>query len=347
VERNDLDVEYSVRYTTAGTGQVGSSHSSTTSGGLQFGGALEAANPFGWAHRYRLYGLLGSERILYGLSFDAASFFGRRLRTQVFLFDDDDRELEIPKLAQHIRGATFQQTKRWPSVLDGGRWHDRRRMQWGYTYKQIDYTDLTRMASLSGHRAGPIHSLVGDTRDSFTDPHRGVFWSLGTELALRALGSDVDYVKLYGQFFAYVPLGSKVVWAQGLRLGVVPGDDPLLLLESRFRAGGATTVRGFEESDLGPKTAGGEPLGGQALLVFNQELRFPIWGGLWGGVFYDAGNVFEEADLIRFDELRHSYGVGLRYDLGFGVLRVDAARIIDREPGEAKERFHLSFGHAF
>ena len=257
VERDDLDLEYSVRYTTAGTGQVGSTPTGTASGGFQFGGALEAANPFGWAHRYRLYGLLGSERTLLGFSFDAASFFGRRLRTQVFLFDDDDRETEIPKLAQHIRGATFQQTRRWRSALDGRRWHDRLRMQWGYTFKRIDYTDLDGARALTGNRAGPIHSLVGDTRDSFTDPHRGIFWSLGTELALRALGSDVSYVKLYGQLFAYIPLGGRVVWAQGLRLGIVPGDDPLLLLESRFRAGGATTVRGFEESDLGPRRRAG------------------------------------------------------------------------------------------
>ena len=64
-------------------------------------------------------------------------------------------------------------------------------------------------------------------------------------------------------------------------------------------------------------------------------------------MFYDVGNVFDEPDLIRLDDLRQSYGVGLRYDIGFGVLRVDVARVVDPEPGEAKERFHFSFGHAF
>jgi outer membrane protein assembly complex protein YaeT len=347
VERNDLDLEYSLRYTTAGTGQVGSTPTASGSGGLQFGGALEAANPFGWAHRYRLYGLFGSERTLFGLSFDAASFFGRRLRTQVFLFDDDDREIEIPKLAQHIRGATFQQTRRWRSGVDGRRWHDRLRMQWGYTFKRIDYTDLATSRLLSGDRAGLIHSLVGDTRDSFTDPHRGIFWSLGTELALRVLGSDVNYIKLYGQLFAYLPLGAKIVWAQGLRLGMVPGDDPLLLLESRFRAGGATTVRGFEESDLGPQTAGGEPLGGQALLVLNEELRFPIWGRLQGGIFYDAGNVFALASELDPGSLRHSAGAGLRVMFPFGPVRVDWGYVLDARADEQRSRWVFTIGHAF
>jgi outer membrane protein insertion porin family len=157
----------------------------------------------------------------------------------------------------------------------------------------------------------------------------------------------VDYVKLYGQFFAYVPLGSKVVWAQGLRLGVVPGDDPLLLLESRFRAGGATTVRGFEESDLGPKTAGGEPLGGQALLVFNQELRFPIWDRLHGGIFYDAGNVFALASELALGSLRHSAGAGLRLMFPFGAVRVDWGHLLDAKQGEQRSGWVFTIGHAF
>ena len=50
-------------------------------------------------------------------------------------------------------------------------------------------------------------SLIGDTRDSVTDPHRGLFWTVNVEPVLKILGSDKDYVKLYGQVFAYVPLG--------------------------------------------------------------------------------------------------------------------------------------------
>ena len=156
----------------------------------------------------------------------------------------------------------------------------------------MHYSDSTTGQALSGERAGLIHSLIGDTRDNLTDPHRGVFWSVGTELALQTLGSDVDYAKLYGQLYHYLPLGPHVVWAQGYRVGVTPGDDPLLLLEGRFHAGGASSVRGFEENTLGPQTGDGESLGGQAVAIFNQELRFPIVKKLWGGIFYDAGNVF-------------------------------------------------------
>ena len=199
--RDDLTVEYNVRYTTDGNGGVGDSPSTEPSDPIQFGAAIEASNPFGFAHRYRLYGLVGGERALLGASFDAATFFGRRWRTQVFLFDDEDRVADIPRLLGHIRGTTFQQTKRWQDGAAESQWRDSLRMIWGYTYKRVHYLDSTTGQALSGDRAGFIHSLIGDTRDDLTDPHRGVFWSVGTELALQTLGSDVDYAKLYGQLY--------------------------------------------------------------------------------------------------------------------------------------------------
>jgi outer membrane protein assembly factor BamA/autotransporter translocation and assembly factor TamB len=346
VERPDLDVEYSLRYTTSGTGEVGGAPSGGSGGQLQLGGAIQAANPFGWAHRYRLYGLAGTKRTLFGASFDAATFFGRRWRTQVFLFDDEDRDLDIPQLGQHVRGVALQQTKRWRTDIEGRRWHDRLLMQWGYSFRRIGYTDLETGDQLGGNRGGVSDSLIGDTRDSLTDPHQGRFWTAGAEVALRALGSQVDYVRLFGQFFLYVPLGPRVVWAQGVRYGFAPGDDPLLLLERRFQAGGATTVRGFAENSLGPKYKE-EPIGGQAMFVFNEELRFPIWKTFFGGVFYDAGNVWGLSREVDLRLLRQGAGVGLRLMFPFGPVRLDWAHVLDPREGEDRSRWHFSIGHAF
>jgi outer membrane translocation and assembly module TamA len=130
-------------------------------------------------------------------------------------------------------------------------------------------------------------------------------------------------------------------------LGIVPGENPLLIIEDRFKAGGPMTVRGFPLNYLGPKNEKGEPLGGQALAVFNQELRFPIYKWLHGGVFYDTGNVFLLASKARFSDLRHCAGVGLRYLFPFGPIRLDLAYILDPKPGEDRYRFIFTLGHAF
>jgi hypothetical protein len=60
-------------------------------------------------------------------------------------------------------------------------------MHWGYAYQRIEYTDLGTGARLGGNRGTISDSVVGDTRDSLTDPHRGRFWTAGVEVA-RACG---------------------------------------------------------------------------------------------------------------------------------------------------------------
>jgi outer membrane protein assembly complex protein YaeT len=348
VHKPDVQLEYGLRYTTAGEGgSAGGAPSNPDSGRLQAAGAFELNNLFGYGVKTRAYSFFTTERQTWGVNLDAATLAGIRLRTQLFVFDDNDDDNEISGVASHVRGTTLQQSRVLLRDRGSRRWHDRLRLQWGYTFKDIEYVESAdRQLSLQGDRAFLALAAIGDERDSLTDPTRGVFWTASTELSRTWLGSEVDYVRLYGQFFAYVPLG-PLVWAQGYRLGVVPGSDPLLLLENRFRAGGSTTVRGFEQNRLGPLTAEGDSLGGQAVAVLNQELRFPIWKSLKGGVFWDAGNVWALSDQFRLGELRQSVGAGLRYMFPFGPLRVEYAWILGRKEGEPVGRFVFGLGHAF
>jgi outer membrane protein assembly factor BamA/autotransporter translocation and assembly factor TamB len=346
-ERPDVSVEYGVRYTTAGSGGAGDAASSGSGSRLQFAGAVELSNPFGWGWRLRGYSFVTTDRRTYGANLEAATFFGLRLRTQILLADDEDDDVQISSLATRVRSATFQQTRVLQRDTSGRRWHDRLRLQWGYTFKDILYVEnVSFQQLLAGNRAFVSLALIGDDRDSLTDPRRGLFWTATSELARRALGSDVDYVRLYGQLFAYRSFGS-VVWAQGYRLGFVPGDDPQLLLDNRFRAGGPTTVRGFDQNGLGPLTPEGDSFGGQGVVVLNQELRFPIWKKLHGGVFWDAGNVTALAKSLSLRDLRQSAGAGLRVMFPFGPVRLEYAWILDRQPGEPSGRFVFGLGHAF
>jgi outer membrane protein assembly complex protein YaeT len=347
--RPDVTVEYGVRYTTQGAGGVGTAASSPSGATLQFAGGLELANPFGLGWRARGYTFVTTSRQTWGVNLDAATFFGYRLRSTLLLYDDNDPEIHISGLASRVRGVTFQQTKSLLRGLGGRRWHDRLSLQWGYSFKHIVYLeDVTRSELLSGDRAFISLALVGDERDSLTDPTRGVFWTATTESAREWLGSGVGYQRYYGQGFFYLPLlGRKVVWAQGYRMGVVPGDDPQLVLENRFQAGGPTTVRGFEQNGLGPRTEGGDALGGQAVAVLNQELRFPIWKRLHGGVFWDAGNVWLTSAGFDLFDLRQSVGAGLRFMFPFGPIRVEYAWVLSPRPGETKSRLVFGLGHAF
>jgi outer membrane protein assembly factor BamA len=106
-------------------------------------------------------------------------------------------------------------------------------------------------------------------------------------------------------------------------------------LSERFFAGGATSQRAFPENQAGPRDLEtGFPLGGNAVLMNNLELRFPLIGDNIGGVlFEDAGNVysdihhisfrFRQNNLQDFNYMVHSVGFGIRYHTPIGPIRVD------------------------
>jgi outer membrane protein assembly complex protein YaeT len=204
-------------------------------------------------------------------------------------------------------------------------------------------------------------SLSRDSRDAFLDATRGSFMSHGVEYAPRVLGSDYPYIRYYFQYFKYFPLThpgpvpygqparrSRLVFASGSRLGVQTGFNPEgIVLTDRFFAGGGTTVRGFKQDSLGPSLPDGLHTGGNAVVVLNEELRFPLYRFLDGVAFVDAGNVFPRAGDISLSDLRSAGGFGLRVRNPFVVLRFDYGFKMDRRPGEKIGAFFFSVGQAF
>jgi outer membrane protein assembly factor BamA len=155
-----------------------------------------------------------------------------------------------------------------------------------------------------------------DRRNSPSDPSRGDFENVDVNLAMKAIGSSTNFVRIYLQNSTYTPVGRRLVFARSTRFGIqTPFGNTFsyqIPLPERFFAGGGTSLRGFGLNQAGPRDPGtGFPLGGQALLVFNQDLRFPmhlplLGNRLGGAVFYDAGNVFPS---IRKISLRTSLPV--------------------------------------
>jgi outer membrane protein assembly complex protein YaeT len=215
-----------------------------------------------------------------------------------------------------------------------------------------------------------------DTRDDVLDPTRGMLLGVETDVAMSGLGSEVGFLKNLVQGFAYrrLPGTSRVVLAAGARLGLATGfertvsrPDPAnpgatldeivkdLPASERFYAGGDTTVRGYALDRLGDGPTidrNGFPTGGNGLVIFNGELRFPVWRSVGGVAFADAGNVFLRASDIDLTRIRTSVGVGLRYKSPVGPIRFDvgfklAPRTFDDGTREKRYALHISIGQAF
>jgi outer membrane protein insertion porin family len=221
-------------------------------------------------------------------------------------------------------------------------------------------------------------TVVLDRRNDPVSPSHGTFSTADFEVAGRAIGSEIGYVKTFLQTSYFQALSStrrfvfagraELGLAQGFpRLGTVTdanGNPQVVVVDDlpasqRFFAGGSSTVRGFPLDQLGvPEILDENGLsnGGNGLLIFNAELRTLV-GKLFGnnfGVacFTDAGNVFQNAHDVDLSRLRGSAGFGLRYDSPIGPVRLDYGWKFSRMtfPSGVRERgweFHFNIGEAF
>jgi outer membrane protein assembly complex protein YaeT len=205
-----------------------------------------------------------------------------------------------------------------------------------------------------------------DLRDNKVNPNRGFVFDNTIDFATGALGSSIDFVRSTARFSYYLPFGKepapghpdhRTLLALGARAGIIHplngnGTVAEIPIDERFFNGGSTTVRSFAERDLGPHDHD-KPIGGEFFTVFNAEYIFPIYGELLGAVFFDAGNLLPNSTdpfdhvTAGLEEMRYAVGVGLRYKLPIGPVRLDYGYNPDRHEGEDIGAFHFSFGFAF
>jgi outer membrane protein insertion porin family len=203
-------------------------------------------------------------------------------------------------------------------------------------------------------------SLRYDSRPNPFNPLDGSYSYLSTAMAGGILPSDYDYLRFITEVNRYMPVRSEVVFAIHLRFAQISpfGKSRSIPVFERFFGGGAFSVRGFRERQLGPKDSEGNPIGGDTLLAGGLELRFRLpliseltipWinlslNNLWGALFSDVGNVFGTFNDFKFNQLHTCVGAGIRYNTPVGPLRLDYAREL---AAESSGVWYIALGHAF
>ncbi len=174
-------------------------------------------------------------------------------------------------------------------------------------------------------------SMSWERRDDTLNPTRGYFLSAVGEVGLPLFGTESDYQKLFLKAQYFRPLTSTFNLGLTARLGLANG---LSHLPERFFAGGSNTFRGEEFEQLGPISASTttpttyKPYGGEALLLVNTELTFPVfrsWRDLRLAAFFDLGNVYASLREFRPFELQGAAGGGIRYRTPLGPVRLEVA----------------------
>ncbi len=264
-------------------------------------------------------------------------FLGNRMDTSLFAFANRKEE---PDFITSRIGTTLQQ-----QIAI----HNEFIISYNYTFEHLRNLFGDIPVPDERYNIGRLTlSLSRDRRKNIFDSPQGNFISVTGEYAEKILASDVRYLRIFGQYFIYRPLGRFLTYAAAVRLGLGRGLGQELVSSERFFAGGSSSLRGFGYHEVGPKNPiTGNPEGGNAVFILNQELRFPIYKILKGVVFLDAGNVY--SSISDFDplDIRKTAGFGIRLNLGFALARLDMGFKLDRREGESAFRLHFSLGQAF
>jgi outer membrane protein assembly factor BamA len=169
-----------------------------------------------------------------------------------------------------------------------------------------------------------------------------------------------QFLKLETDFTKTWSMGEESKLVAHVNAGVVwsYGNSEEAPYSEEFYVGGANSIRAFAVRDIGPgafsdRGATGKQWkqlfylmrNGDMKFVANLEYRMPLFGNMKGAVFLDAGNVWRLKKPDDYDSLDPDYrewlddmffkpsrflndlalgtGIGLRYDMGFLVVRVD------------------------
>lgn len=243
--------------------------------------------------------------------------------------------------------------------------------------------------SLPAVVGGPGFTFIRDKRDNPLASTKGQFFSFDAFAASSYFGSQASYARGLvkdSTYYAFGPSDHKLVFARSTTLGLeqvyhgtrvlppgacevtflvssCPKGTTVIPLPELFFTGGDNSDRGFSLNQAGPRDPdSGYPVGGSALFIDNEELRFPavslpyLGPGFGFAIFHDMGNIYTAGhDMLKgalrwhqenpaqcllaggvpiqscmtyfnntgYDYTSHAVGLGLLYKTPIGPFRFD------------------------
>jgi len=194
-----------------------------------------------------------------------------------------------------------------------------------------------------------------DRRDSFLYPTSGVYQRASVEVATPVL--DMRYVRASYQHQRWFPFGGGHALMLNGDLGYAHGyDGKELPFYKNFYAGGIGSVRGYQQSTLGPHYTDSSgyvrSLGGNRRAIANAEYYFPMPGGgkdksMRLSVFADTGYVWAADDKVRASDLRYSTGLAFSWSSPVGPLKFSLGHALKKEEGDRTQKFQFQLGTVF
>ena len=194
-----------------------------------------------------------------------------------------------------------------------------------------------------------------DRRDSFLYPTSGVYQRASLEVATPVL--DLRYARASYQHQHWFPFGGGHALMLNGDVGYAHGyDGKELPFYKNFYAGGIGSVRGYQQSTLGPRYLDANnysrALGGNRRAVANAEYYFPMPGqgkekSMRLSVFADAGYVWGPDDKVQASDLRYSAGLAFSWSSPVGPLKFSLGQALKKKDGDKTQKFQFQLGTVF
>ncbi len=334
------------------TGEISVGGGFSTSEGPLADFQIRERNFLGRGQDVSLAAALSGERTEFDASFTEPYFLDRDLAAGVDAFHIT-RDLQDE--------SSYDQKRTGGAVRMGFPLSERVRETIKYRLENNNIENVDNNASLyikqqEGERVTSAISqrLTYDSRDSSLWPTRGLYTWFDTEFA--GVGGDAEYVS--GKIGAnyYIPIAKKWVMNVLGETGAIGGwSDEDVKINERYFIGG-NTLRGFENSGIGPRDlTTDDALGGNLFYRGSVEMAFPVGLpdelGVQGHAFSDFGSLWSMDDggpgIVDENSLRVSAGLGVSWRSPFGPIRLDLANPLVKEDYDQEEVFRFSFGTRF
>ena len=215
------------------------------------------------------------------------------------------------------------------------------------TQKQKDAYSFRYSIEAVGNVLYGLSSLFKWKKDEM-----GLYQLFNTPFAQFVKG-DFDYTKSH-----VIDKQNSIVWRIGGGIGYPYGNSKMLPFEKRYYSGGANSVRAWQVRQLGPGsyipdvTSTFFNQSGDIKLDLNLEYRSHLFWKLEVAAFIDAGNIWtiqdyegQEGGKFRFNsfykEIAIGYGLGLRLDFDYFLIRFDGGEKAYNPAKQGKERWSL------
>ena len=211
-------------------------------------------------------------------------------------------------------------------------YHSNKREQrpWDLTFQRNIYTVRANVET-AGNLLYLLNMIFRPRSHVSSDPFKifGIYYSQYVRL-----NSDFGFLHIFDN-------RNSLALHAGFGIGFPYGNATIMPFEKRFYGGGANGVRGWDVRTLGPGSFPGTNSVsdfinqcGDIRLILSAEMRTKLFWVIELAAFVDAGNIWtihnypnQPGGMFHFNEfykqLAASYGLGLRFDFTYFLLRFD------------------------